>query len=71
MSSDASKCRAIIPPSTEACGADVTHRVTFKDGDRVLVCIGCSMHFQQVAMGHGFPHSVKVERLADLPVEKR
>jgi len=55
------KCRAIIPPADTGCGADVTHRVTFRDGDRVLVCEACALNFEQIAAAHGT--TVRKEKL--------
>jgi len=61
MPADPAKCRAIIPPSSEACGRPIGWVVTFRDGDKVRVCEGCKLHFEQVAAGHGT--TVKTERL--------
>jgi hypothetical protein len=55
------KCRAIIPPAREGCGAPVTHRVTFKDGDKVDTCGDCALRFGEIAASHG--SNVKVEKL--------
>jgi hypothetical protein len=52
------KCRAIIPPAREGCGQPVTHRVTFKDGDKVLVCGDCALRFRELIGA-----SVKAEKL--------
>lgn len=59
------KCRAIIPPAREGCGAPVTHRVTFKDGDKVMVCEDCALRFGEIAAGHG--SNVRTEKL---PLER-
>jgi ribosome-binding protein aMBF1 (putative translation factor) len=59
------KCRAIIPPAREGCGAPVTHCVTFKDGDKVTVCGDCALRFGEIAQAHG--SNVRVEKL---PLEK-
>jgi hypothetical protein len=56
------KCRTIIPPATDGCGAPVTHRVTFRDGDRVYVCESCKLHFEQLAAEHHT--TLRVDKLA-------
>jgi ribosome-binding protein aMBF1 (putative translation factor) len=55
------KCRTIRPPATEGCGASVTHRITFRDGDKLLVCGDCKLHFEQLAAEHRT--TLKVEKL--------
>jgi len=54
-------CKAVPPPSSEACGKPVTHLVTFSDGDTARVCGSCAMYLDQVAQSHGT--KIKVERL--------
>jgi hypothetical protein len=54
-------CRAITPPSKEACGKPARFRVVFKDEDSVLACQPCALYLQQVAQEHRT--NVKVEAL--------
>ena len=69
MPADASKCRAIVPPSTDACGKSVAYRVTFRDGDRVNVCGDCALYFGQIAAAHGA--SVRTQRLDEVDTPGR
>lgn len=54
-------CRAIAPPVAEACGNSATHRVTFCDGDMVVVCQECALRLDLLAQSHGT--ILRVERM--------
>jgi hypothetical protein len=54
-------CRAVVPPNTDACGASASHVVTFRDGDRAVMCADCMAYYRAFAEAHGAP--VSVERI--------
>lgn len=54
-------CRAITPPSTDACGKPSVALVTFSDSTTVRTCEGCALNLRELARSHGT--SVKVEKL--------
>lgn len=54
-------CKAISPPSNDACGKPATHRVTFTDGSSATTCQMCATNMSELARSHGT--SVKVEPL--------
>ena len=54
-------CRAVTPPTKDACGKPAVVLVTFKDDDSVLACRPCAMHLQQLAEDSGT--NVRVEPL--------
>jgi len=54
-------CRAVPPPSSEACGKRATHLVTFADGDKAFVCGSCAAYLDQVAQSHSI--KIKVETI--------
>lgn len=56
------RCRAIVPPATDACGAPATHVVTFRDGDRAPMCVDCMEYYRAFAEAHGAPLTIEVRR---------
>jgi hypothetical protein len=54
-------CKAISPPSNDACGKPATRSVTFTDGASTKTCTECATNMTELARSHGT--SVKVEKL--------
>ena len=42
-------CRITVPPHGEACGAAVTRRIVWPDGDATLACLDCALRMAQLA----------------------
>jgi hypothetical protein len=57
-------CRAIVRASDNLCTKDVTHIVTFKDGDTVETCGACAIGLQNIAASHG--SILKVQKLSSI-----
>lgn len=55
------RCAWVITADGNACGKPATHRVTFSDDDRALVCQSCALEVTQFAAEH--KTKVKVEKL--------
>ena len=56
------KCRAVTPPSADACGKPATHVVTFHDGDKISACTNCVLALGQLAGSHGT--TLKAEKIS-------
>jgi hypothetical protein len=54
-------CRAITPPSTDACGKPASRLVTFPDEQKEPTCPECSLQLVELARVHGT--TLKVEPL--------
>jgi hypothetical protein len=63
------KCRAIVRASDNLCTQDVTHIVTFKDGDTVETCGNCAQGLQNIAATHG--SILKIQKLSLLSLAQR